>query len=107
MTECENIPIKEKLSVDLELCGFVTGDRQESRLMSIIGVILRLQEIPPIPLTFAEIYEQFLKENPSSNLTKAWVHRVLKSLVDTQLIRVENPKAHRKRYIADVNTIMT
>ncbi|MCK5265533.1 MAG: hypothetical protein KAR03_07990, partial [Candidatus Thorarchaeota archaeon] len=75
--------------------------------MNILAVILRLQEFPPIPLTFAEIYEQFLKEEPSTKLTKAWVHRVLKSLVDSQLIRVENPKSHRKRYIADVNTIVT
>ena len=101
------IPIDEELAENLGLCGFMTGERQESRLMNILAVILRLQEFPPIPLTFAEIYEQFLKEEPSTKLTKAWVHRVLKSLVDSQLIRVENPKSHRKRYIADVNTIVT
>ena len=101
------MPIDKELAESLELCGFMTGDRQESRLMNILGIILRLQELPPIPLTFAEIYEQFMRDNPSTILTKAWVHRVLKSLVDTQLIRVENPKAHRKRYIADVNTIVT
>jgi len=101
------IPIDEKLVEALDLCGFVTGERQESRLMNILGIILRLQEFPPVPLTFAEIYEQFLKEDPSTKLTKAWVHRVLKSLVDSQIIRVENPKSHRKRYIADVNTIVT
>ncbi len=99
--------IDEELAEALELCGFGAGTRQESRLMSILGVILKLQEFPPIPLTFAEIYEQFQKEEPSSKLTKAWVHRVLKSLIDNQLIRVENPKSHRKRYIADVNTILT
>ncbi len=101
------MPIDKKLAKSLQLCGFVTGEHQESRLMSILGVILRLQEFPPIPLTFAQIYEQFLKEDPRTKLTKAWVHRVLKSLVDSQLIRVENPKSHRKRYIADVNTIVT
>ena len=101
------MPIDEELAENLGLCGFMTGERQESRLMNMLAVILRLQEFPPIPLTFAEIYEQFLKEEPSTKLTKAWVHRVLKSLVDSQLIRVENPKSHRKRYIADVNTIVT
>lgn len=74
--------------------------------MKVLGVILRLQEVPPIPLTFAEIFEQLEKENPSTTLTRTWVHRVLKSLVDAQLIRVENPTAHRKKYIADVNTIV-
>ncbi len=101
------MPIDRELAETLKLCGFVTGEHQESRLMSILGVILRLQEFPPIPITFAQIYEKFQRENPTTTLTKAWVHRVLKSLVDTQLIRVENPKSHRKRYIADVSTIVT
>ncbi len=90
----------------LELFGFKTGDRQESRLMNLLNIILKLQTDPPIPLTFAEIYDQLLREEPESKLTKAWVHRVLKSLLEVQLIRVENPTAHRKRYIADVNTVM-
>ncbi len=101
------IPIDEELAENLGLCGFMTGERQESRLMNILGVILRLQEFPPIPLTFAEIYKQLQKDDPSTKLTEAWVHRILKSLVDTQLIRVENPKSHRRKYIADVNTIVT
>ncbi len=90
----------------LELCGFLTGDKQESRLMNLLSVILKLQKDPPIPLPFADIYDQLQKDEPQSKLTKAWVHRVLKSLVDVQLVRVENPSAHRKRYIADVNTVM-
>ena len=94
------------VSKALELCGFVTGDRQESRLMNLLSVILKLQTDPPIPLTFGEIYDQLYKEKPETKLTKAWVHRVLKSLVEVQLVRVENPAAHRKRYIADVNTVM-
>jgi Fe2+ or Zn2+ uptake regulation protein len=74
--------------------------------MNLLNIILKLQTDPPIPLTFAEIYDQLLKEEPGSKLSKAWVHRVLKSLLEVQLIRVENPTAHRKRYIADVNTVM-
>lgn len=97
---------KKQIARALEVCGFVTGDKQETRLMSLLGVILRLQTDPPIPLTFNEIYEQLLKEDPETKLTKAWVHRVLKSLVEAQLVRVESPTAHRKRYIADVNTVM-
>ena len=74
--------------------------------MNLLHVILNLQEDPPIPLMFADIYEQLQKNEPQSKLTKAWVHRVLKSLVEAQLVRVENPSAHRKRYMADVNTVM-
>lgn len=96
-----------EISKALELCGFVTGDRQESRLMNLLSVILKLQTDPPIPLSFADIYDQLLKEESGSKLSKAWVHRVLKSLIETQLVRVESPTAHRKRYIADVNTVMS
>jgi Fe2+ or Zn2+ uptake regulation protein len=96
----------KEISKALELCGFLTGDRQESRLMNLLSVVLRLQNDPQAPLTFAEIYDQLLKEDSETKLTKAWVHRVLKSLVDGKLIRLESPTAHRKRYIADVNTVM-
>ncbi|TFG34069.1 hypothetical protein EU527_05145 [Candidatus Thorarchaeota archaeon] len=98
--------INNTLAEALELCGFIAGDRQESRMMNILGVILRLQSDPPIPLNFSDIYDQLMKEDPNLKLSKAWVHRVLKSLVDAELIRIENPTAHRKRYIADVNTVM-
>lgn len=90
----------------LELCGFTSGEKRESRLLNVLDVILRLQMNPPIPLTFSEIYEEVEKESAGVKLTKAWIHKVLKSLIDIQLIRVDNPAAHRKRYIADVNTIM-
>ncbi|MHA2322605.1 MAG: hypothetical protein ACXACG_13220 [Candidatus Thorarchaeota archaeon] len=90
----------------LELFGFMTGDKQESRLMNLLGAILRLQTDPPIPLTFGEIYDQLQKDEPETRLTKAWVHRVLKSLVEAQLVRVDSPTSHRKKYIADVNTVM-
>lgn len=98
--------VDKQLTEILEICGFITGGKQESRLMSILAVILKLQEDPPIPLAFANIYEQIQIDNPSTKLTKAWVHRVLKTLIETQLVRVDNPTAHRKKYIADVNTIM-
>jgi len=90
----------------LEALGFITGEKQESRLMNILEIILKLQQDPPIPLAFADIYEQIQIEDPTTKLSKAWVHRVLKQLIETKLVRVDNPTAHRKKYIADVNTIM-
>ncbi|MGY5879863.1 MAG: hypothetical protein RTV31_06410 [Candidatus Thorarchaeota archaeon] len=98
--------LDKQLAEILRIGGFITGEKHESRLMSILGVILRLQQDPPIPLTFADIYEQLEKDEPSSKLTKAWIHRVLKMLIESKLVRVDNPTAHRKKYIADVNTIM-
>ncbi|MGY5860571.1 MAG: hypothetical protein RTU63_14475 [Candidatus Thorarchaeota archaeon] len=74
--------------------------------MSILEIILKLQSDPPLALEFAEIYDQLLKDNPSTKLTKAWVHRVLKMLTEAKLVRLDNPSAHRKKYVADVNTLM-
>ena len=100
------MPIDKQLAKMLEICGFSSGEKHESRLMSILGVILRLQQNPPTPLTFTDIYKQLQIDEPNSKLTKAWVHRVLKMLIESKLIRVDNPAAHRKKYIVNVNTIM-
>ncbi|MFW9963598.1 MAG: hypothetical protein ACFFCX_08545 [Candidatus Sifarchaeia archaeon] len=97
----------DEISKALEQLGFMTGDKKEFRSMNLLSVILKLQTDPPIPLTFSDIYDQFVIEDPEITLSKAWVHRILKSLVEFQLVRLENPTAHRKRYIADVNTMMT
>jgi len=97
----------EGIKEALKLVGFMTGDKQESRSINLLNIILKMQTDRPIPLTFANIYDHFMKKNPESKLSKAWVHRVLKSLVDSQIIRVESPTAHRKKYIADVNTVMS
>ncbi len=104
--EVHLMSLDNRISKALELCGFISEDRQKSRSMSLLSIILKLQKDPPIPLTFSEIYNRFQKEDSDNKLTKAWIHRVLRSLLDAQLVRVENPSAHRKRYIADVNTVM-
>jgi len=75
--------------------------------MSILGLILRLQQDPPIPLSFSDIYGQLQQDDPNTKLTKTWVHRILKMLTESKLVRLDNPDAKRKKYIADVNTIMS
>ncbi|MFW9958145.1 MAG: hypothetical protein ACFFCT_08740 [Candidatus Odinarchaeota archaeon] len=90
----------------LNLFGFISGQQREPRLLTILSVILKLQKNPPMPLTFSQIYKEIEREDSSARLTKAWIHKVLKALIEVQLIRVDSPTAHRKRYIADVNTVM-
>ncbi len=92
----------------LEALGLSIGTaEEESRTIGVLRAILKIQGNPPVPRTFAEVYESVLKENPDSKLSKAWVHRVLKPLVEAQLVRVESQSAYRKRYVINVNTIMT
>ena len=98
--------ISKEIADALVLCGFMKGEKQESRLMSILMATLQLQEDPPIPLEFGKIYEQLMKDNPSLSLTKQWVMRILNELVESKMIRLEDPASRKKRYIADVNTVM-
>jgi hypothetical protein len=100
--------IEDKILVDaLTLLGFKVGAEQESRSVTVLRAILEVQGNPPVPRAFAEIYESVVKENLDGKLSKAWVHRVLKPLIETKLVRVEGQSARRKRYVADVNTLMT
>ncbi|MFW9886955.1 MAG: hypothetical protein ACFFER_02160 [Candidatus Thorarchaeota archaeon] len=99
---------EDEILVDsLRLLGFNMGAEQESRTVSVLRAILKIQGNPPVPRTFAEIYDSVLKENPDGKLSKAWVHRVLRPLIETKLVRAEGQSVRRKGYIADVNTLMT
>jgi hypothetical protein len=96
----------ETLVEALEMLGLNVGTAdEESRSIGVLRAILRIRGTPPAPRTFAEVYDSVLQENPEGKLSKAWVHRVLKPLVENQLVRVEGQS--RKRYVVDVNTIMT
>ncbi len=98
--------IDEKTNAALKSLGLVVGSSVDSRTLNLLGAVLRIQEDPPVPLSFKVIYEAMMNDNPGPNLTKAWVQRILKSLVDASLIRVESEHAYRKMYVADVNTVM-
>jgi hypothetical protein len=101
-----NVIEDENLREALEMLGLNVGTaEEESRTIGVLRAILKIQGNPPAPRTFKEVYESVLEENPEGKLSKAWVHRVLKPMVETQLIRVEGQT--RKRYLVDVNTIMT
>ncbi|MFW9802289.1 MAG: hypothetical protein ACFFFC_06545 [Candidatus Thorarchaeota archaeon] len=96
----------ETLREALEILGLNVGTaEEESRTIGILRAILKIRGTPPAPRTFAEVYDSVLQENPEGKLSKAWVHRVLKPLVENQLVRVEGQS--RKSYVVDVNTIMT
>lgn len=97
----------ETLRKALERLGLKIGSVQEaSRTIGVLRAILKVQGDPPAPRAFAEVYESVLTENPEGKLSKAWVHRVLKPLTEAKLVRAEGQSARRK-YLADVNTLMT
>ncbi|MGY5852954.1 MAG: hypothetical protein RTU92_05245 [Candidatus Thorarchaeota archaeon] len=97
--------IGRDLASKLNLLGLKTGMTQDSRTIHVLSVILRSLGKTLQPLTFREIYDALLEDQPDTKLTDAWVHRVIKSLVESKLLRVENEKAYRKRYYTDLSTI--
>ncbi|MFW9847215.1 MAG: hypothetical protein ACFFD6_10730, partial [Candidatus Thorarchaeota archaeon] len=100
--------IEEDLREALENLGLNVGTaEEESRTIGVLRSILKSQGDPPSAQTFAEIYDSLLKEIPDRKFSKAWVHRVLKPMVDIGLVRSEGQSAYRRRYVVDVNTIMT
>ena len=96
----------DKTKASLRSLGLMIGSNVDSRTLNLLGAVLRIQENPPVPVSFNRIYESMMEENPGSSLTRAWVRRVLKTLVDANLIRVESEHAYRKKYLADVHTVM-
>ncbi|MGY5875060.1 MAG: hypothetical protein RTU30_04895 [Candidatus Thorarchaeota archaeon] len=97
--------IGRDLASKLSLLGLKTGITQDSRTINVLSVILRTLDKTSQSLAFREIYDALLEDQPDTKLTDAWVHRVIKTLVEVKLLRVESEQAYRKRYYTDLSTI--
>ncbi|MFW9800949.1 MAG: hypothetical protein ACFFD9_10965, partial [Candidatus Thorarchaeota archaeon] len=87
--------------------GFRPGGDRESREMTLLRTLLRMQNETSKHFSFSEIYHALQEHAPEAQLKKPWMHKALKSLEEKQFIRLESQESYRKRYIADVNTVMT
>jgi hypothetical protein len=99
------IVTEKRTSELIRVLGLSSSSEIDSRTLSLLKVILRLQQKDAKTLTFARIYDAMINQEIGVKLSKTWVHRVLKSLVDSMLVRVECESAYRKRYYADINTL--
>jgi len=95
----------DKLSRTLGILGLKIGKRQESRMLTVLRAVLDATEELEDAITFGEIYETLQKEG-DFQASKAWVHRILKKLVEQNLIRLESGEAFRRRYIGNVETVV-
>lgn len=100
------MPINEEAAELLDLLGFSTGIDYNSRSLSLLRAMLKKCDETGKPISFTVAYESLLKEEPSAQPSKAWIHKVLKSLVDDGLVRVFGENAHRKSYLADAKSLM-
>ncbi|TFF91261.1 hypothetical protein EU545_04835 [Candidatus Thorarchaeota archaeon] len=87
----------------LNLLGLKTSTESESRTVALLRIMLQLQSETERPMEFSEIYDAILREE--EELSKTWVHRLLKGLTDVGLVRTEGERTYRKRFIADATTL--
>lgn len=95
----------ERLSKTLGKLGLKMGKGKESRMLTVLRAVLDATEELEDAITFGEIYETLQREG-NFHASKAWVHRILKNLVELNLIRLESSEAFRRRYIGNVETVV-
>jgi len=78
---------------------------QEARPITVLRAVIQSTEELEGSCTFGDIYDRLVNSEVELRVSKAWVHRILKSLVEDQLIRLENPDAIRKKYVGSVQTV--
>ncbi|MHA1908109.1 MAG: hypothetical protein ACW98Y_12490 [Candidatus Thorarchaeota archaeon] len=98
--------MEDNLADDLSIIGFKVGKGQESRYLTVLRAVLNAYDDQGDATTFGSIYNSLTRDT-DFKVTKAWVHRILKNLVDMGLIRLEIPDAARKKYVANIDTVVT
>ena len=97
--------MEDPLNDWLKELGISLNDQQDSTKVRLLQVLL--EESRDEPLSVTQIESRYNERFPGDNISETWVRRVIKQLLDVQFIKVESHLAYRKRYKADVNTIMT
>ncbi len=89
---------------ELELIGLLNHNK-ESKAVALLQTVLREQAKRESPLEFKDIYTAFVSKQEKASISKAWVHRLLKELVELNLIEIQGGNAPRNRYLCDINTL--
>lgn len=100
----DGMELERETTEKLNLLGLKTGTDSESRSVTLLRTMLRLQSETKEPMEFAEIYDAMVQEE-GMKLSKTWIHRLLKGLTDSELVRIEGDRTYRKRFIADITTL--
>ncbi len=92
--------MKEIDEMSLELIGFLQTQKPESKAFMLLQAILKNQG-EESHLTYSEIYDSFRKAMHDTEVSKAWVHRLLKSLIDNKIVETEG----KNRYTCNIGTL--
>ena len=83
------------------------GLHQDSRALNVLRVMLQLIEENQEAVTTTEIHDAIKKIETQSDVSKTWIHKVIKSLVEMKLVRLESEHSYQKRYITNLGTIVS
>lgn len=96
----------ENLDEALGILGLESSDTTQSRIVDILKTVLNLQLESKHPLSFAEIFAAVNKTQDKAEITRAWLHRLLKELVEKGLVQIEDESTTHRKYICDINSLI-
>ena len=83
------------------------GLHQDSRALNVLRVMLQLIEENQEAVTTTQIHDAIKKIETQSDVSKTWIHKVIKSLTEMKLVRLESEHSYQKKYITNLETIVT
>jgi hypothetical protein len=83
------------------------GLPQDSRAFNVLRIIMQLIEENKEPVTTKQIHDAIKKAETQADVSKTWIHKVIKSLVEMKLVRLESEHTYQKRYTTDLGTIVS
>ncbi len=89
----------------LELIGFTYQTGIDSKAIILLQSMLKAQVEKGRSLSFSDVYDAFSIEDEGKKTSRAWIHRLLKSLIDQHLVAIEDVSARRNNYVCDINTL--
>ncbi len=76
---------------------------EASKSLVVLRSILTKCQKRERPVTFGKVYK-VLKEIKHLTYGKSYVHRILRTFIDSKLVRYENLESIRNRYTADIQS---
>ncbi|MDF1538552.1 MAG: hypothetical protein P1Q69_06585 [Candidatus Thorarchaeota archaeon] len=88
------------------ILGLESSVAQQSRIADILKTVLNLQLELKHPMSFAEIFSRVNRTQDKTEITRAWLHRLLKDLVEKGLVQIEDVSTKHRKYICDINSLI-
>ncbi len=98
--------MSENMDEALSILGLESSNAHTSRVMDILNTVLNLQLELKRPMSFAEILSRVNATHDKAEITRTWLHRLLKDLIEKGLVQIEDEIIHNRKYICDINSLI-